>query len=260
MDMVGRSGLRSVRRTAPVLAALLALAGLGALPAQDWSGTITVIESLVGPAGVGGSDRTELDEYAKLLKERLQKAQQELHTVPPVVALALREDIGAYQAELERVVLERGDAIKVGTSVFTIKGERMLISGDGPRLLIDRAANQETLYVGGKREVVPLAPLPAPAELDKSAPEATVLGLQARRLTMRAEGKVCTVLLAPGMPNPYALSLLPAAGGEKDTIPQGLARLPGLPLLVEYKSDVITHRWAVVQLEAKPVPDAFFAE
>src|SRR5260221_37933 len=190
MEAVARRGLRTARRPAPALAALLAalLAQLapGALRAQEWSGTITVVESLVGPAGVGGSDRAELDDYAKLLRERLQKAQQELHTVPPVVALVLREDIGSYQAELERVVLERGEAIKVGTSVFTIKGGRMLISCDGPRLLVDRAANQEVLYVGGRREVVPLAPIPSPAEIDKDAPEATVLGAQARRVTMHA--------------------------------------------------------------------------
>ncbi len=240
--------------------AALALAACAGLAAQEWSGVITVEESMVGPANVGGSDRAELDDYARSIKERLQKTQQEMRTVPPVIAQVMREDIGAYQAELERVVLESGEAVKVATSVFSIRGERMLVSGDGPRLLVDRAANQEASFLGGKRETETLAPLPTLVEIDKAAPEVVVNGVTTRRLSLRAEGRTCTVLLAPGLPNPYALGLLPAAAGEKDTIAAALAALPGLPMLVEYKSEEVTHRWAVVKLEAKPIPDAAFSE
>jgi hypothetical protein len=240
--------------------ALLLATALGAGGAADWTGTITVEESLVGPAAVGGSDRVELEDYARLLRDRLQKAQQEVHTAPLTVRRILLEDIGTYQAELERIVIASGKAIQVGTSVFTIKGARMRVTGDGPRLIVDRPRGQELLYVGGRIEPVALAPLPPLREIEKDAQDVQLQGVAGKRFTMRAEGKTLTVVLAPGLPNLYAIGLLSGAPDEKDSIAANLATLPGLPLLVEYRSDEVTHRWQVGIIAPGPVDEAIFGE
>lgn len=243
-----------------MLALLLAM--LARTQAAEWSGVIRVDESLLGPSTVGGSDRAELEDYSRLLRERLQKAQQDAHNAnaPLTLKRILLEDIGTYEAELERIVLASGKAIQVGTSTFTIKGGHMQVTGDGPRLLVDRTHGQEILYVGGKKEIVPLAPMPAVRELDKDAQDLVLEGIPAKRFVVRAEGKVCTVILAPGLPNPYAIGLLSSLAEEKETITSTLATLPGLPLLVEYRSDEVTHRWQVSSVVAGAVDEAAFKD
>jgi hypothetical protein len=254
------AGSRSRRWWWGIRPALLLAIALGAARAAEWAGTITVEESLVGPAAVGGSDRVELEDYSRLLRERLQKAQQEVRTAPLTVRRILLEDIGTYQAELERIVIASGKAIQVSTSVFTIKGGRMRVTGDGPRLIVDRARGQELLYIGGRIEPVALAPLPPLREIDKDAQDVQLQGVPAKRFTMRAEGKTLTVVLAPGLPNLYAIGLLGGAPDEKDSIAANLATLPGLPLLVEYRSDEVTHRWQVGIIAPGPVDEAIFGE
>jgi hypothetical protein len=242
------------------LAVALVLPSLGCAIAADWSGVITVEESLVGPSSVGGSDRAELEDYSRLLRDRLQKAQQDVHNAPATLKRILLEDIGTYEAELERIVLASGKPIQVGSSTFTIKGARMQVTGDGPRLLVDRAHGQEVLHVGGKQEIVPLAPVPAMRELDRDAQDVVLDGLPAKKFTIRAEGKTCTVVLAPGLPNPYAIGLLSSLAEEKESIASALATLPGLPLLVEYRSDEVTHRWQVSSLVQGAVDEAAFKD
>jgi hypothetical protein len=250
-----------MRRRYPALQLALLLATVhGASCGAEWTGTITIEESLIGPAAVGGSDRVELEDYSRLLRDRLQKAQQEVHTAPLTVRRVLLEDIGTYQAELERIVIASGKAIQVGTSVFTIKGGRMRVTGDGPRLIVDRPRGQELLYIGGRVEPVALAPLPPLREIEKDAQDVQLQGVVGKRITIRAEGKTLTVVLAPGLPNPYAIGLLGGAPDEKDSISANLATLPGLPLLVEYRSDEVTHRWQVGIIAPGPVDEAIFGE
>jgi hypothetical protein len=241
------------------LIALLLTAGV--LPAQEWSGTITVVESVVGP-GASGADKAELDDYARLLKERIKKLRAEVLSVPAVVARTLREDIGFYEAELDKVLAAGGSAVDLGTTVYVIKGDRMLVQSDGARLVIDRTHNEALIRAAGKDEMIHLAPLSAGREIDLTAPETRLpgLGVSARRLAMSAEGKTCQVLVAPGLPNPYAIGLLPSPADEKDTIAQNLAILPGLPVSVEYQSGDVFHRWTVTQLQAGPIDDGVFAK
>ena len=239
-----------------VLPLMLAASGWGV----EWSGVITVEETLVGPSSVGGSDRVELDDYSRILRDRLQKAQQDMHNAPLTVRRILLDDIGTYEAELERIVLASGKPIQVGTSVFTIKGGRMQVTGDGPRLLVDRAHAQELLYVGGKRETVPLAALPPVRELDHDAQDVVLEGIPAKRFAMRADGKSCTVVLAQGLPNLYAIGLLSSSADDKDSLASNLATLPGLPLVVEYRSDEVTHRWQVISIAPGAVDDAVLSD
>jgi hypothetical protein len=230
---------------------------------QPWSGTMVLVESMAGPAIIGGADKVELNDYAKLLEERLQKARTEVRTAAPLVARLLREDIGTFEAELERVALAGGGAggsLVLGSTLYTIKGGRMSVQGrSGVNMLIDREHGTAVVEAGGKRDDLQLSPLPETRELDKSAPEVPWLERHARRVTVRAEGKVCQVLVIPDLPNPYALGLS-AGGDDKDTIPIALAALPGLPALVEYTTGEVTHRWAVTEITPKPVPDDFLGK
>jgi len=136
----------------------------------------------------------------------------------------------------------------------------MRVTGDGPRLIVDRLRGQELLYIGGRIEPVALAPLPPLREIEKDAQDVQLQGVPAKRFTMRAEGKTLTVVLAAGLPNLYAIGLLGGAPDEKDSIAANLATLPGLPLLVEYRSDEVTHRWQVGIIAPGPVDDAVFGE
>ncbi len=225
----------------------------------DWSGTISLKQTMVGPAGVVGTDKAELDDYAKLLEERLAHARLDLTTASKMVAKTLRADIGVYLAELERVALARGGVVVIATTVFVIDRQRVAVFSDLPRLVVDRAANQALVMGADLPEAVPLAPMPTPIVIEASAPELPVLGLSTRRIEVKAEGKKFTVLVAPSLPNPYAMCLLNATLVESDSLFVALAALPGMPMLVEHNTGEVTQRWVVTAIREKVVDQAAFA-
>lgn len=225
---------------------LLFFLPLAQTSAVDWSGTITLRRSLIGPVDVVGADKVELEEYTNLLKERLARTQLDLTTATKMVARTLRVDIGVYTAELERVALAHGGVVVIGTTMFVIDRQRVAVLSDLPRLVVDRATNQALVMGAEKPEEVLLAPLPTPIVIDPSAPEVPVLGLPTRRIEVRAEGKKFTVLVAPSLPNPYAMCLLNAALEEADSLHVKLAALPGMPMQVENNSGEVTMRWEVL--------------
>lgn len=234
----------------------LAPAALGAT--GDWSGTITVQQSMVGPTGVIGPDKAELDDYAKLIEERLARAKTDLGTASTVVARTLRADIGVYQAELERIALARGGVVAIGTTTFIIDQQRVAVLSDLPRLVVDRAANQALVMGSDAPEPVALAPLAPLLVIEPSAPELPLLGLTTRRIELKAEGKKFTVLVAPSLPNPYALCLLAATAEESDSLLAVLATIPGMPMQVEHGTGEVTHRWVVTGIREKVVDAAAF--
>ena len=186
-----------------LVVAILVLALLQAA-AQEWSGTITQVENVVGPADVAGGDRAELDAYAKLLEQRLLRTRADLRAAPQTMARVLRGDIGTYQAELERVALARGGVVAVAQTTFVMSGQKLVVIGEGPRLVVDRTLGRAIALDGQRRDDVPLAPLPVPIALDRTAPEVAVVGTTARRIEIKAEGRKYVVLLVPDLPNPYA--------------------------------------------------------
>lgn len=240
-----------------LVAAILVLALLQAA-AQEWSGTITQVENVVGPADVAGGDRAELDAYAKLLEQRLLRTRADLRAAPQTMARVLRGDIGTYQAELERVALARGGVVAVAQTTFVMSGQKLVVIGEGPRLVVDRTLGRAIALDGQRRDDVPLAPLPVPIALDRMAPEVAVVGTTARRIEIKAEGRKYVVLLVPDLPNPYALGLLPINADDKDSLALALAVLPGLPVVVEYSAAGITHRWEVTKIVAGPVDQGLF--
>ncbi len=226
--------------------------------AADWSGTITLRQSMVGPSDAGGADKSELDDYAKLLKERLARTQADLTTASKMVARTLRADIGVYTAELERVALAHGGVVVIGTTVFVIDHQRLAVLSDLPRLVVDRATNQALVMGAEKPEEVLLAPLPAPIVIEVSAPEVPFLGLSTRRMEVKAEDKKFTVLVATSLPNPYAMSLSVAAKEVTDSLNVILASLPGMPVKVESNTGEVILRWEVLLVEEKKVDPAAF--
>jgi hypothetical protein len=225
----------------------------------DWSGTITVQQTMVGPTSVVGPDKSELDDYAKLIEERMARAKGDLATASTVVARTLRADIGVYQAELERIALARGGVVQIGSMTFVIDQQRVAVLSDLPRLVVDRAANTALVMGADAPEPVALAPMPPPLVIEPSAPELPLLGLTTRRIELKAEGKKFTVLVAPSLPNPYALCLLVATTEEPDSLLAVLATVPGMPMQVEHGSGEVTHRWVVTGIREKVVDAAAFA-
>ena len=244
-----------------VLGICATVCGAGAAHAatSEWSGTITLQQSMVGPTGVVGPDKAELDDYAKLIEERLARAKSDLVNASTVVARGLRADIGVYQAEMERIVLARGGVVPIGTTTFVIDRQRVAVLSDLPRLVVDRAANTALVMGADAPEPVALAPQPPPLVIDASAPELPLLGLTTRRIELKAEGKKFTVLVAPSLPNPYALCLLAATAEEADSLLTVLATVPGMPMQIEHGSGEVTHRWVVTGIREKVVDAAAFA-
>jgi hypothetical protein len=224
----------------------------------DWSGTISLQQTIVGPASIVVAEKAELDDYAKLVEERMARARADLATASRLVARTLQADIGVYQAELERIALARGGVVVIASTTFVIDRQRVAVLSDLPRLVVDRAANQALVMGADAPEPVALAPVPPPIAIDPTAPEVPLLGLSARRLEVRAEGKKFTVLVAPSLPNPYALCLLNATQSEADSLLAVLATMPGLPMQVEYTSGEVTHRWIVTGIREKVVDQSAF--
>jgi hypothetical protein len=225
----------------------------------EWSGTIVVQQSMVGPTGVVGPDKAELDDYAKLVDERMARAKADLAAASPVVARTLRADIGVYQAELERIALARGGVVPIGTTTFVIDRQRVAVLSDLPRLVVDRAAGTALVMGADAPEPVPLAPLPPPLVIEAGAPELPLLGLTTRRIELKAEGKKFTVLVAPSLPNPYAMTLLTAMAEDADSLLAVLATVPGMPMQIEHGTGEVTHRWVVTSIREKVVDQGAFA-
>jgi hypothetical protein len=235
------------------------LAGMSLANASEWSGTITIQQSMVGPANIAGADQAELDDYAKQIEERLQKATAGLAGAPKLVQKTLRGDIGSYQAERERVALARGGVVVISNASFVIDRMRIAaISDNLPRMVIDRANNQAWVMGADKPEPIALAPIPTPIEIDRSAVDVPMLGLATKRIEVKAEGRKFMVLVAPSLPNPFALSLLAEGAEESANVWVALASVPGLPMLIEYNNGEVTQRWVVTSIREKVVDQASF--
>jgi hypothetical protein len=215
---------------------------------------------MIGPTGVVGADKAELDDYAKLVEERLARARTDLTGASSVVARTLRADIGVYQAELERIALARGGEVQIGTTIFVIDRQRVALLSDLPRLVVDRAANTALSMGADVPESVPLAPLPTPMKIEATAPEFPLIGLITRRIEIQAEDKKFTVLVAPSLPNPYAMCLLKATIEDPNSLRFVLATVPGMPMKIEHTSGEVTHRWVVTKIDEKVIDKTAFEQ
>lgn len=233
----------------------LALTRLGA-GESDFAGTITVAETIAGDQS-SGKDQEELSRYASLVEARLKLATEQLPSAPPMVATTLREDIGFYRAELEKIVVSRGGELILATSSYRISRGRVLLTAQGIVYRIDRNRNTAQALLPDKSiQDLELAPLPA-IDASNAEPGPLLLGLKTLRYTRVFAGKTYSIYMAPEMPNVCALALI--RGVTDNELFSGVATLPGMPLLIETQDGSIVRRIVTTDLVAKELPDADFA-
>lgn len=234
---------------------LLALPALHA-GESDFAGTITVAETIAGDQTTG-KDQEELSRYAELVEARLKQATDQLDGAPPVVTTSLREDIGFYRAELEKIVVSRGGELILATSAYRISRGRVLLTAQGVSYRIDRNRNTAQALLPDKSvQDLELAPLPA-IDASGSEPGPVLLGLATQRFTRVFGGKTYRICLAPDLPNVCALALM--RGVTDNELFLGVATLPGMPLLIETQDGGIVRRIVTTALVARELPDADFA-
>ena len=233
----------------------LALTSLGA-GESDFAGTISVAETIAGDQS-SGKDQEELSRYAALVEARLKQATDQLPSAPPVVATTLREDIGFYRAELEKIVVSRGGELILATSSYRISRGRVLLTAQGVMYRIDRNRNTAQALLPDKSvQDLELAPIPA-IDAAGGEPGPILLGLKTQRYTRVFAGKTYIICMAPGMPNVCALALI--RGITDNELFSGVATLPGMPLLIETQDGSIVRRIVTTDLVSKELPDADFA-
>ncbi len=237
---------------------LLSLVTVTALPAleSDFAGTISIAETIAGEQ-TSGNDREELNHYAAVIEARLKQATEQLPSAPPMVATTLREDIGFYRAELEKIVVSRGGELILVTSSYRISRGRVLLTAQGVVYRIDRNRNTAQALLPDKTiQELELSPLPA-IDASGAEPGPVLLGLPTQRFTRAFGGKTYQLFMAPGLPNICALSLI--RGVTDNELFSGIATLPGMPLLVETRDGSIVRRIVTTELVAKELADADFA-
>jgi hypothetical protein len=226
------------------------------LQASDWSGTITYEQLMIGPTHVAPAEKDELEAYAKQIEERIVALKKQSVGAPALVQKTLRADISVLEAERERVVVGLGDKLVVAATTFVLDRNRIAtISDNLPRVVVDRERQQAFVMGAEKPELVTLAPIPQPITIDPNAVEVPMLGLATKRIELRAENRKFTVLVARELPNAFALSLVQefASAEEPDSIWAQIARLPGLPMLIESTNGQVTQRWIVTTIREKVV-------
>ncbi|MBA2479696.1 MAG: hypothetical protein H0V44_03460 [Planctomycetes bacterium] len=220
-----------------------------------WSGLIIIEETINGPDASGG-DQHELERFAHIIENRLKQARIQLLQAPPMIARVIREDIGFYEAELERVVAARGGAFRMGRTNYIVKGERMLLIADGAKLLVDRVTGEAAGQVEGHQTMRKLQPIPEPTSLDDHPPGPDMLGYPTRHLVRRIRGKSYAIDVAVGLPNPYAIGLL--EGGHENDLVRELAEMPGLPMMVSEVGGEAVRSLCVVRVDRHEVADLVF--
>jgi hypothetical protein len=222
---------------------------------EPWSGLIVIEETINGPAA-SGSDQRELERFAHVIEDRLKQARGQLEQAPPMIARVIREDIGFYEAELERVVAARGGAFRLGLANYIIKGDRMLLIADSGRMLIDRLAGEAVGQIEGHQTTKKLQPIPEAPPIDDQPSGPDMLGYPTRHLVRRVRGKSYAIDVAPGLPNPYAIGLI--EGGQDNDLVSELAELPGLPMMVSELGGEAVRSLCVVRVDRHEVADLVF--
>lgn len=243
-------------RALPFLLLLLALP-LGRAAGADtgFAGVVEMADTISGLQS-DGVDREEFDRYAKTVDERLQRARGDLGTAPPVVAQALREDIGFYQAELERIAASTGKELVLSTFTYRISRGRVALTAPPLVYRIDRNRGiAQCLLPDNTVTEVELVSMP---EVDASGGEngPPMLGLRTKRYERTIAGKQYTLTMAPDLPNVCAMGAIAGATGE---LFAGIARLPGMPLLIETRDGGLVRRLVVTRITPRELPDQEFA-
>jgi len=210
--------------------------------------TFTFVETVAGKPAPG-SDRVVVEGLRKQHTERLARARAELPTASPAVARVIRADIGALEAELERLAVVGGGTLRVGERVYTVRHDLIAVESNGTRLEVDPATGHGRSVSGPGMEptAVEMAPAPSQMAVERGDPGPTVVGRGTRRFAVSADGRDYTVLVDPTLSNPFA-RLIPLER-EDSRITLELARLPGMPLDIAFDSGDFVRRFTCVKVE-----------
>ena len=222
---------------------------------SEFAGVVELAETISGVRDER-LDQDELGRYAEQIEARVAQARAALATAPPVVAQTLKEDLAFYLAEQDRIAVVSGRELVLGTSTYKVSRGRVALSRNGIEYRIDRNRGTAQARLPDNRiEIMELAPLP---EVDSSGgePGPMLLGLQTTRYVRTIGGKKYTICLAGGLPNVCALTLI--RGATDDDLFAGVARLPGIPLMVETQDGDLVRRLQATKLSARELPDSDF--
>ncbi len=218
-----------------------------------FEGLIRIAEVIEGQEA-GRQERAELERYAVIVRARLERIHQDLTTAPPVVAQVLTEDESAAKAELDRIALGGGGSLRLSSTTYHVSKGRLLLVGADLQLLVDRNRQTVQALSGGEVRLLDLA-TPSPIG-DAGGDGEPVLGRPTRTYTCEVGTSRYRVQVIADLPNVYAMALLSDA--PADSLPAVLARLPGLPAVVETRDGRITRRLIVEAIEPAPVSDDRF--
>jgi hypothetical protein len=234
---------------------LLVLATLAwpAVVGEGFQGRLTMVEVLRGPRAT--SEREELEGLARHLEERIRRHREDLVAAGPLSARILKEDLGFLQAEQERIVLRGGGDLAVGTATVIISQGRLLWQADDANLQIDRNRGLGLSETAGVVRKLPLAPPPEVSQ-EPGVPGPSAFGRATRQYQRVVAGHPCEVVVIPGLPNPWAMSL--PEGAAEDDLASTLALLPGLPVVATWTDGPLIRAWRVTSLEAGPVDERVF--
>lgn len=206
------------------------------------------VETVAGKPAPG-SDRGVVEGLRKQHTERLARARAELMTTTPAVARVIRADIGALEAELERLAVVGGGTLRVGERVYTVRRDLIAVESNGTRLEVDPASGHGRSVSGPGSEptAVEMAPAPTPIALERGEPGPAVVGRATRRFAVSADGRDYVVLVDPTLSNPFA-RLIPL-NREDSPVTLELAKLPGMPLDIAFDSGDFIRRITCVRAE-----------
>ena len=221
------------------------------LPVLLWSGEVptrfTFVETVAGKPSAN-SDRGMIEGLRKQHSERLARARAELPTAIPAVARVIRADIGALEAEMERLAVVGGGTLRVGQRVYTVTAALISVESDGTRLEVDPVSGHGRSVSGPGIEPTAVEMAPAPAKVALGGqPGPVVAGRATVRLVISADGRDYVVLVDPTLVNPFA-RLIPL-NREDSSVTLELAKLPGMPLDIAYDNGDFVRRFTCVKAE-----------
>ena len=209
--------------------------------------TTFVFEETVAGKPSPITDRSTVEAIANQHRERLARARAELPAAIPLVARQLRSDIGAMEAELERLAVIGGGTITVGRRIYVLTATTITVDADGTRIEVDLASRRGTASSGSSSEPAPVVMAPPPDSLPLTAgkPGEPVLGRATLVFLVNADGRDYNVRIDPTLPN--ALAYLIPSEGDDVPITIALARLPGMPLDIAHDSGDFVRRFTCVE-------------
>ena len=254
-----RMKVPAVRLLLAILLPVLLLAALPSPPAwasdTEFAGIVDMAETVSGIKDEH-QDQAELERYAKQVEGRVAQARADLASAPPMVAQTLKEDLGFYLAEQDRIAVSSGRELTLSTSTYKVSRGRVALTKGGIEYRIDRNRGTAQARMSDNRVAdLELAPLPA-VDASGGEPGPVLLNLQTTRYVRVIGGKSYTICLAGGLPNVCALTLM--RGATDNDLLAGVARLPGIPLLIETKDGDVIRRIVATKLTAREVPDSEF--